>query len=63
MNARIDLAISAGLAGVPLERSRSGTDAERSDRPATLLHQLTAALAPLSALRLQPSNCPGQADR
>lgn len=63
MNARIDLAISAGLAEDPLERSRPDTDAERSDRPAKLLHQLAAALAALSALRLRPSNCPGQADR
>ena len=63
MNARIDLAISAGLAEEPLERSRPDTDAERSGRPATLLHQLTAALAPLATLRLQPGDCPGQAER
>ncbi|GAB3685139.1 hypothetical protein [Saccharopolyspora tripterygii] len=63
MNARIDLAISAGLAEEPRERSRPDTTAERSSRPETLLRQLATALAPLSTLRLQPSDCPGQADR
>lgn len=64
MNARIDLAISAGLAGDPLEDSRPDAAAKSTGRrPEGLLHQLSAVLAPLSTLRLQPCDRPGRAPR
>ncbi|MDI2028691.1 hypothetical protein QFW96_08720 [Saccharopolyspora sp. TS4A08] len=63
MNARIDLAISAGLAEYPIEESRSGDIAPTEFRREGLLHQLTAVLAPLTARRLHPCDCPGHAHR
>ncbi|TDD93129.1 hypothetical protein E1202_00375 [Saccharopolyspora karakumensis] len=64
MNARIDLAISAGLAEDPIAESRPDVDAASADRrPEGLLHQLAAMLAPLSTPRLQPCDCNGHAHR
>lgn len=64
MNARIDLAISAGLAEDPIDESRTDVDATSADhRSEGLLQQLAAMLAPLSTPRLQPCDCNGHARR
>lgn len=64
MNARIDLAISAGLAEDPIEEPHSAHGARTTGRrPEGLLQQLSAVLAPLTAPRLQPCDCPGRAHR
>ncbi|SFS38571.1 hypothetical protein [Saccharopolyspora flava] len=63
MNARIDLAISAGLAEDPPERSRSDHPEPAESRHEGLFQQLTAMLAPLAAPRPHLCDCPGHASR
>lgn len=59
MNARIDLAISAGLAEDPIADSRPSESIGRL--PERLLLQLSAMFAPPPAQRLQHCDCPGNA--
>ncbi|TDC96257.1 hypothetical protein E1161_01870 [Saccharopolyspora aridisoli] len=63
MNARIDLAISAGLAEDPIDESRPDVHAASADRRPEGLHRLAAMLAPLSTTRLRPCDCNGPAHR
>ncbi|MEB3368306.1 hypothetical protein [Saccharopolyspora mangrovi] len=64
MNARIDLAISAGLAEDPIEDPSPANGTHTTGRRSEgLLQQLSAMLAPLTAPRLQPCDCPARAHR